>query len=30
MEVCIHVNNKAIKQQIEPDLLLIDFLRQHG
>ncbi len=30
MEVCIHVNNKEIKQQIEPDLLLIDFLRQHG
>ena len=30
MEVCIKVNGRMITEQIEPDLLLIDFLRRHG
>ena len=30
MEVCSQVNNKAITQQMDPDLHLNDFLRQHG
>ena len=30
MEICIKVNGRAITEQIEPDLLLIDFLRNHG
>ena len=30
MEICIKVNGKNIAEHIEPDLLLIDFLRNHG
>ena len=30
MEINIRVNGRAIREQIEPDLLLIDFLRAHG
>jgi carbon-monoxide dehydrogenase small subunit len=30
MEIKINVNGKMISEQIEPDLLLIDFLRNHG
>ena len=30
MELTIKVNGKAIQEQIDPDLLLIDFLRSHG
>ena len=29
MEIYIKVNGRAITEQIEPDLLLIDFLRNH-
>ena len=30
MEISIRVNGRAVREQIEPDLLLIDFLRAHG
>ena len=30
MEINIRVNGRAVREQIEPDLLLIDFLRAHG
>ena len=30
MEIIIKVNGRRIAEQIEPDLLLIDFLRKHG
>lgn len=30
MEINIRVNGRAVWEQIEPDLLLIDFLRAHG
>ena len=30
METNIRVNGRAVREQIEPDLLLIDFLRAHG
>ena len=30
MEVTIHLNGKPIHEIIEPDLLLIDFVRAHG
>ena len=30
MNISIEVNRKRITEQIEPDLLLIDFLRRHG
>ena len=30
MEVCIKVNGRMITEQIEPDRLLIDYLRRHG
>lgn len=30
MEINIRVNGRAVREQIEPDLLLIDFLRTHG
>ena len=30
MESNIRVNGRAVREQIEPDLLLIDFLRAHG
>ena len=30
MEIDIRVNGRAVREQIEPDLLLIDFLRAHG
>ena len=30
MEFNIRVNGRAVREQIEPDLLLIDFLRAHG
>ena len=30
MEINLRVNGRAIREQIEPDLLLIDFLRAHG
>ncbi len=30
MELNINLNGKAVRDRIEPDLLLIDFLRAHG
>ena len=30
MEININLNGKAVRDSIEPDLLLIDFLRAHG
>lgn len=30
MEINIRVNGRGVREQIEPDLLLIDFLRAHG
>ena len=30
MEIMINVNGREIREHIEPDLLLIDFLRAHG
>lgn len=30
MEINIRVNGRAVREQIEPDLLLIDFLHAHG
>ena len=30
MEINIRVTGRAVREQIEPDLLLIDFLRAHG
>ncbi len=30
MQISIKVNNKQIKEDISPDVMLIDFLRRHG
>ena len=30
MQISIVLNGKKIQEEIEPDLLLIDFVRKHG
>ena len=30
MQIMSYINGKKIQEEIEPDLLLIDFVRKHG